>query len=237
MPVRRTPRTGRGARRDGPAVPRRLRRGADGGTARTLRRQATAPGVRHRRTRRHCEGGGRGTRPYASACAGPGCESPEWYAPTHKPPFQWHAPPRRRTLRWRAPTGKLRWCAPTHGAALRWHAPTHGPGLRWLAPIQGAAASVVRVCPRSSAPVVRARTKPRDPMPRSYALRRDAPGAQRRSAEQLVAPARNPAEPPEGPVQGGPPDARCSFRRGCRILEMWSLSGTSRSSGRGGRRG
>lgn len=33
------------------------------------------------------------------------------------------------------------------------------------------------------------------------------------------------------------PDARCSFRRGCRILEVWSSSGTSRSSGRGGRRG
>ncbi len=33
-----------------------------------------------------------------------------------------------------------------------------------------------------------------------------------------------------------PPDTPCSFRRGCRILEMWSLSGTSRSSGRGGRR-
>jgi hypothetical protein len=32
-------------------------------------------------------------------------------------------------------------------------------------------------------------------------------------------------------------DARCSFRRRCRILEVWSSSGTSRSSGRGGRRG
>jgi len=31
--------------------------------------------------------------------------------------------------------------------------------------------------------------------------------------------------------------ARCLFRRGCRILEVWSSSGTSRSSGRGGRRG
>ncbi len=34
-----------------------------------------------------------------------------------------------------------------------------------------------------------------------------------------------------------PPGAHCSFRRGCRILEVWSSSGTSRSSGRGGRRG
>ncbi|MGC0375426.1 hypothetical protein RKD28_002942 [Streptomyces sp. SAI-229] len=34
-----------------------------------------------------------------------------------------------------------------------------------------------------------------------------------------------------------PPGAHCSFRRGCRILEVWSSSGTSRSSGRGGRKG
>ncbi len=35
--------------------------------------------------------------------------------------------------------------------------------------------------------------------------------------------------------QQRPPSARCSFRRGCRMLEVWSSSGTSRSSGRGGR--
>src|SRR5690606_3601155 len=45
------------------------------------------------------------------------------------------------------------------------------------------------------------------------------------------------AEPPGTP--GHPPwleEARCLFRRGCRILEVWSSSGTSRTSGRGGRR-
>jgi hypothetical protein len=38
-------------------------------------------------------------------------------------------------------------------------------------------------------------------------------------------------------VRGPGVGARCLFRRGCRILEVWSSSGTSRSSGRGGRRG
>ncbi len=34
-----------------------------------------------------------------------------------------------------------------------------------------------------------------------------------------------------------PEEGHCSFRGGCRILEVWSSSGTSRSSGRGGRKG
>ena len=78
----------------------------------------------------------------------------------------------------------------------------------------------------------RARCRERRPRPGPYGEGRGTP-------RPVRAPARR-CTPPDLPVrgaQGGPPDARCSFRRGCRILEVWSLSGTSRSSGRGGRRG
>lgn len=71
---------------------------------------------------------------------------------------------------------------------------------------------------------------PRDRAPGGIALRGTGP----RNGRALR------GDPPRKPGPPGrlrwPEEARCLFRRGCRILEVWSSSRTSRSSGRGGRR-